>query len=74
MKQFGLYDMKNYEQCVCIGTIREISQYLGKNYHSLWSHLSRKKQGDVKYIHQRYDLVELEGKNEKRTNKKSNNR
>lgn len=69
MKQFGLYDMKDYEQCVYVGTIKEISEFLGKNYNSLWSHLTRKKQGKIKYIHQRYELVEIINKKEKSNDK-----
>lgn len=65
MKEYGLYDIKDYEQCVCIGTISKIEKFLGKRANSLHEHLNRKRKGEVKYIHQRYDLVEIGGKNER---------
>lgn len=75
MKEFGLYDLKNYEQCVCIGTMKDIARYLNRGTNTLWSHIARKKRGQVNYISQRYDLVEIKGKkNEQTRNKKINDK
>lgn len=60
MKKFGLYDLKDYEQCVCIGTMKDIANYLNTSLNSMWSHYTKKQKGKVKYIRQRYDLVEIE--------------
>ena len=62
MKQFGLYDLKENEQCVCIGSMQNIADYLNTSLNSMWSHYTKKQQGKIKYIRQRYDLVELEVK------------
>lgn len=59
MKQYGLYNIKEHEQCEYFGTINQIAKYLNLNPSSLYSHLTRKKQGKLKYVEHKYDLVEM---------------
>lgn len=39
---YGVYDMKNEEQCLFVGNSRECAEYLGIKRDSLWSAVSRK--------------------------------
>lgn len=50
MKEYGLYDVKDYEQCILIGTLKEISNYLNYSYNGLRSYLTRKKRRKSKFI------------------------
>lgn len=59
MKQYGLYNIKEYEQCEYFGTIKEIADYLKESPSSLYKHICLKKQGKVKYVKHKYDLVEM---------------
>jgi len=72
MKQYGLYCIKENEQCEYFGTIKEISNYLKVNPSSLYSHLSRKKHGKIKYLNHKYDIVEIEDKDDEDIFKKTN--
>lgn len=62
MKQYGLYNIKEYEQCEYFGTIKEIADYLNQSPGSLRSRLTRKKHGKRNLIKHKYDIVELEEK------------
>lgn len=66
MKQYGLYNIKEYEQCEYFGTIKEIADYLGLKRNSLSVHLVRKKHGNKFLILHKYELVEMEENNEHR--------
>lgn len=59
MKQYGLYNIKEYEQCEYFDTKREIATYLGLSYSYLGSYLTRKKHGTQELIKHKYDLVEI---------------
>ena len=59
MKEYALYDVKDYEQLVYMGTIREISEYLNCYIGSLRSYLTRKKRGEQKLLQRRYELIEI---------------
>lgn len=45
IKEYGLYNIKEYEQLVFLGTLKEIAKYLDYNVGSLRSYLTRKKSG-----------------------------
>lgn len=62
MKQYGLYNVKDKEQCEYFGTIKEVAEYLGIKRNSLSVHLVRKKHGIKFLILHKYDLVEMEDK------------
>lgn len=59
MKQYGLYNIKEYEQCEYFGTQREIATYLGLSYRYIGSYLTRKKKGTQELLKRKYDLVEI---------------
>jgi len=59
MKEYDLYDVKDYEQCIYIGTLKEISNFLGYRIGSLRSYLTRKKQGTYDLLQHRYELIEI---------------
>ena len=60
MKIYGLYDLKHYEECVCIGTIKDISIFLQCTTGSIRSHISHRKNGKRSgLLRQRYELVEI---------------
>ncbi len=59
MKFYGLYDLKEYEQCVFVGSIKEIAEFINENVSSLRSYLSKHKKGQIKLIKHRYELVEI---------------
>lgn len=63
-KIYGLYNMKDNEQCEYFGTKKEIAEYLGLSYSYLGSYLTRKKQGTQELLKHKYDLVEMEKINE----------
>lgn len=60
MKTYALYDMKEFEQCVIIGDLKEISDFTGNTIDSIRSYLSKKKARPTKLLKHRYELVELE--------------
>lgn len=59
MKTYGLYDMKEFEQCVIVGNIKEISEFIGGSTNSLRSYLTRKKKGEQELLKHRYELAEI---------------
>ena len=59
-KEYGLYDMKDFETCIYIGNIKEIAKIVNESEHSLRSYLSKHKRGKIKYIRQRYEIVEID--------------
>ena len=59
-KIYGLYNMKDKEQCEYFGTIKEIANYLELKTNSLSVHLIRKKHGNNFLIKHKYDLIEME--------------
>lgn len=59
-KEYAVYDMKDYEQCVRIGTMKEIAEFLNCSSDSIWSYISHKKAGRREgLIHRRYDVVQV---------------
>ena len=40
--EYAVYDMKDYEQCVRIGTMKEISEFLNCSSDSVRSYISHK--------------------------------
>ena len=59
MKLYGLYNIKDYEQCEYFGTKREVATYLGLSYSYLEGYLTRKKQGKQKLLQRKYELIEI---------------
>lgn len=60
MKEYGLYDVKDYEQCVYIGNIKEISNFLNTTPNSLRSYITHRKKGERSgLLKKRYELVEI---------------
>lgn len=59
MKEYGLYDVKENEQCVYLGNISEIANYLNCNENSLRSYLTRKKKGKQDLLQRKYELIEI---------------
>lgn len=59
MKEYGVYDVKENEQCVYLGNIVEIANYLNCNENSLRCYLTRKKNGQQFLLLRRYELVEI---------------
>lgn len=59
VKEYGLYDIKDNEQCVYLGTLKEISNYLNCNYDGLRSYLTRKRQGKQHLFQHRYEIIEI---------------
>ena len=60
MKEYGLYDVKNNEECVYFGTIKEISKFLNCKPCSLHSHLTRKRRGFINLLKHKYELIEID--------------
>lgn len=59
-KEYALYDIKDYEQCVCFGDIKEIAKYLNSTPNSLMSYMSHKKKGRINgLLNKRYELIEI---------------
>lgn len=60
MKTFGLYDLKYYEECVCLGTIKDIASYLNCSSNSIRSYITHRKKGERQgLLRKRYELVEI---------------
>ena len=60
MKEYGLYDVKDYEQCVYIGNIKEISNFLNTTPNSLRSYITHRKKGErTGLLKRRYELIEI---------------
>lgn len=58
--EYAVYDMKDYEQCVRIGTMKEIADFLNCGSDSIRSYISRKKTGRREgLIHKRYEVVKV---------------
>lgn len=58
-KLYGLYDTKDFEKCVRLGTIKEIAEYLEYSPATLRSYLTRKKTGERKLLARKYELVKI---------------
>lgn len=79
MKEYALYDIKEFEQCICFGKLKEIANYLECTTSSLRSYLTRKKNKTQKLLKHRYEIVEIIEneedieliQEEKKTNKES---
>lgn len=59
MKEYGIYDVKENEQCVYLGNIFEIANYLNCSESSLRSYLTRKKNGKQDLFQRKYELIEI---------------
>ena len=60
IKEYALYDIKDYEQCVYFGDIKEIAKYLNSTPNSLRSYMSHKKKGRINsLLNKRYELIEI---------------
>lgn len=60
MKEYGLYDLKEDEQIVCLGNLKEISKFLCTTTNSLRSYISHRKSGErTGLLRRRYELVEI---------------
>ena len=59
MKQYGLYNIKDHEQCEYFGTMKEIAKYLELKPQSLSVHLVRKKHGIKFLILHKYELIQV---------------
>ena len=70
IKEYGIYDLKEDEQCIYIGTMSEVSKFLNYSKGSLWSYLSRKKHDRRLLINHRYELVEVKEEEEKQEEKR----
>ena len=70
IKEYGVYDLKEDEQCIYIGTMSEVSKFLNYNKDTLWSYLSRKKHDRSLLINHRYELVEVKEEEEKQEEKR----
>ena len=59
-KEYAVYDMKDYEQCVRIGTMKEIAEFLNCSSDSIRSYMSHKKAGRIEgLIHKKYDVLQV---------------
>lgn len=58
--EYAVYDMKDYEQCVRIGTMKEIAEFLNCSTNSVMSYMSHKKAERIEgLIHKRYEVVKV---------------
>lgn len=72
--EYAIYDMKDYEQCVRIGTMEEISEFLNSRPDSIRSYMSHKKAGRRdSLIKKRYDVVRIVDTEEEKENNIKNN-
>lgn len=59
-KEYALYDIKDYEQCVCFGNLKEIAKFLDSSTNSLRSYITHRKKGERSgLLKKRYELVEI---------------
>ena len=65
MKEYGLYDVKDYETCVYFGTVKEIAKFLNCKTASIYCHITRKKRGFINLLKHKYDLIEIQDIDEK---------
>ena len=59
IKEYGVYDLKEDEQCIYIGTMTEVSRFLNYSKDTLRSYLSRKKHDRSLLINHRYEIVKV---------------
>lgn len=57
--EYAIYDMKDYEQLVYMGSISEIAKFLNLNPGSIRSYMSYKRAGREGYIKRRYEIVKI---------------
>lgn len=55
MSTYGLYDLKDYECLVTMGTVNEIANYIGTSVGVIRSNMCRKQK-----LSRRYEVVKLE--------------
>lgn len=60
INEYAIYDMKDNEQYVYSGKMREVAKYLGLKKESLYSYISRKKRNSSLLLRRRYELVRVE--------------
>ncbi|WP_405317566.1 NUMOD4 domain-containing protein [Faecalibacillus faecis] len=55
-----MYDIKEYEQCVCLGTIKDIATFLECSTNSIRSYITHRKKGErSSLLRKRYGLAEI---------------
>ena len=60
MIEYAIYDMKEYEQFVYSGTIKQVANYLECSPQTIRSYMSYKKNQRDGYIHKRYEIIKVE--------------
>lgn len=64
MKEYGIYDLKDNEQLIYMGNIKEIAKYLECSTSSLRSYLSSKRTNKRRgLLKKRYELLEIQEDN-----------
>ena len=59
-KEYALYDIEEYEQCVCLGTIKDIATFLECSTNSIRSYITHRKKGERNsLLRNRYELAEI---------------
>ena len=70
MKEYGLYDIKDNETCVYIGTYKEVAKFLNCSENSLMSWIcNRRKNKRNGLIKKKYELVEIKESEEQEDTK-----
>ena len=58
LKQYGLYNIANYEQCEYFGSKKEIAEYLNLKENTIAVCMVRKRKGMRALLLNKYELVE----------------
>ena len=58
--EYAIYDMKDHEQFVYSGTMKQVAEYLEMSRASLYSYITHKRLGTQDFIKHRYEVVKVE--------------
>lgn len=57
--EYAIYDMKDHEQFVYSGTMKQVAEYLEMSRASLYSYITHKKNGEQDFIKRRYEVLKV---------------
>jgi predicted transcriptional regulator YheO len=59
INEYAIYDMKDNEQLVYMGTMKGVADYLKMSRASLYSYITHKKNGEQNLVKYRYEIVRV---------------
>lgn len=59
INEYAIYDMKDHEQFVYSGTMKQVAEYLEMSRASIYSYITHKRNGEQDLIKHRYEVLKV---------------